>query len=213
MVHSELVYQAYKRMVQNFPEDNERLQLARQTLKDFHQAIERWDATQDIDFITDFLTGDGPNSIAKDGGGRVAQPNFKKFMEDEKVRGKVKDLFMIRKTNKVDFAIVEEIKRVGLYKFLEGYKFEERNKPWLYVRRFLIMIFPEVFTTIASRTCLPKVAKELGVVATTYEEMQKQVKQIIVHGLKEKGVYDKLDDFQRAAVGWSFWEILEERIS
>ncbi len=138
---------------------------ANKTLKEFHQEIIQWDGKSDIDFIfaednEKYLVGAAPDCVASPKKSKSSAKNFIVFLQDEKTQKIIKEMFKIRKKQEIDFTIPAKIYKLGFFDYLKDYKFKG-EKPWFHGLRFVGMIYPEIFTTIAERKQLFKTAKIL----------------------------------------------------
>ncbi|MDK2919601.1 MAG: hypothetical protein PWQ37_2334 [Candidatus Petromonas sp.] len=207
----EMAYQSHKDFVE---ENREAVKIANETLKEFHREIELWDDSKDIEFIfadnnEKYLIGERPNNICDEGNANHTRKNFIKFMHDKRTKNIVKKMFNLRKKNELDFTIPARVYKLALFDHLKEYKFRG-DKPWLYTLRFVIMTFPELFTTIADRKKLFKTAKILQFQNVRddkknyrFELVEFQIRSAVDSYLKEMGVLDDLTLWGNAAVAYN----------
>lgn len=207
----ERAYESHREFVQHNPEISE---FANETLEEFHREIENWDESKEIDFIfadnnEKYLIGDRPNNVSTEGKANHTRKNFIKFMKDEKTQEIIKKMFNLRKQNNLDFTIPARVYKLALFDYLKEYKFRG-DKPWLYTLRFVIMTFPELFTTIADRKKLFKTAKILEFDNVRddkrnyrFELVEFQIRSAVDSYLEEIGALEDLTLWGNAAVAWN----------
>lgn len=175
---------------------------AMENLNGLHSKIDQWQPDHSIEFIWDYILGEGANSVSGQGMARTAMPNFKLFIEDAVTQEKIKELFMIRKTLSLDKTVLEKIDEIAIHDHLENFSFSKGYKPRLYLNRFLLMIFIEVMTTIAYSMELNKVRKKLDITENkSFAKMQFQIREKVNDALKELNIVPKTK-FEAATIAW-----------
>ncbi|MBO1511131.1 hypothetical protein [Metabacillus bambusae] len=167
----------------------------------FHDKIERWQENEPIDFIWDFIVGNGADCVSGQGMAKVAQPNLRIFINDPITQKKLKQLFMIRKESNLNHTALNKLDEVGLHEHLERFHFESGAKPILYVNRLMVLIFIDIMTTISNTTDLRKIANKLNIKAKGFTRIQYQVKDKINDVLKELDIEPKTV-FEKATIAW-----------
>jgi hypothetical protein len=194
-------------------EGNQNYETALNHLNALHREINRWDGETDPLFIdgidnNNFFIGVGADSFAAGGSGaKTGQPNFKRFIQDDVYRKKIKDLLLIRKisTNKND-DLLNEINRINIHEDL--YEFEGNPRPIILVNRMMLMIFPELFTTIADVDKMRATALKLDVDVNhldnikDFPTIQYKIKQKVKSCLENEGLKGKLHPLAEASIAW-----------
>lgn len=134
--------------------------LAEETTAEFLKFMDKWDKTSDIP--EEFLWGKGPDAISSIGTGVAWKNNFFEFMRDTKTKEIIEVLNDLRKNNPQSYKLIRPIHEVGLLDYVEKYQFSNGNRPQICVRRFLNMMFPDLFTTIDDEAQLRNTAQKLG---------------------------------------------------
>lgn len=164
----------------------------------------------DKDFIDKFYIGVKANTFAAEGAGKGTRPNYYIFMEDDNSKEIMKKYRDIRKNCKVKGELFKELRDNFIFLQLERHGFV-KNTPRLYVNRMMLILFPEICTTIANYGDLKKVAKLLGIdVGNEFNKaifnVHYQVRGKIESYLKDKGIADKLNDLEKAEIAWHITE-------
>lgn len=183
-----------------------------QHIKQFHDRIKKWDRSEEIDFIKDFMLGEGADCVSAPGMAVIGKNNFKQFMDDQGTREIIKKLFVLKQgQTKIEaWKIPGQIEKTGYLAYLDRFEFERGNKPLLFCNRFLIMIFPEVFTTIADVNALEKTRKILEIADApniSFEKLQYQIRMVTDEHCKYKNIEES--EFYKAVIAW--WIVECER--
>lgn len=173
----------------------------------FHKMIEQLSENEPIDFIWDFIIGNGADCVSGQGMAKVAQPNLRIFINDPVTQEKLKKLFMIRKEVSLNHTVLNKIDEIGLHEHLERFHFESGAKPILYVNRLMVLIFIDIMTTISNTTDLKKIAKKLDIKAKGFTRIQHQVKDKINDVLKELDI-DPRTVFEKATIAWHILRVI-----
>jgi len=173
----------------------------------FHKMIEQWSENEPIDFIWDFIIGNGADCVSGQGMAKVAQPNLRIFINDPVTQEKLKKLFMIRKEVSLNHTVLNKIDEIGLHEHLESFHFESGAKPILYVNRLMVLIFIDIMTTISNTTDLKKIAKKLDIKAKGFTRIQYQVKDKINDVLKELDIEPRTV-FEKATIAWHILRVI-----
>jgi hypothetical protein len=155
----EQVSKAYSRINEEMKNNPQIPVLAEQTRTDFIEYMNKWDGITDIP--ERFLWGQGPDAISSIGAGVAWKINFFEFMKDEKTKEIIRTLVALHKNNDINYKLIKSIHEVDLLDYVERYPFSGGNRPQICVRRFLNMLFPELFTTIVDEAHLKNTAKKL----------------------------------------------------
>lgn len=177
--------------------------LAEHTMKDFIKYITTWDGASNIP--EKFLWGKGPDAISSIGAGVAWKNNFFEFMNDKRTKEIIKTLVELRKNRTLDHKLIRLIHETNFLDYVEKYQFSSGNRPQICVRRFLNMLFPELFTTIVDEAHLRSTAKKLDFQSyktLSYVHMQYLIKDKVQDCLKRLQIqYHGL--FMRSAI--PFW--------
>lgn len=214
----EIIAEAYKTFRDFENKEPDIVNRANTILQELNQDIMNWDEEADISFIFaedngKYLIGSGPDCIASPKKAKSSGKNFIRFLEDEKTQGIIKEMFKIRKKEKMDFRIPAKIYKLGLFDYLKEYKFKG-EKPWFYTLRFVGMIYPEIFTTIAERKQLFKTAKILQFDDVRddkknyrFELVQLQIRYKIKEYLEENDLINNESLWSRASIATNITDV------
>jgi hypothetical protein len=210
---NEIIGKAYKCYLEDLESNEQKLRyekLEKELIK-FKEKLRTWKANDGIDFLLDFALSDEARIFAKDGMGRMATQGFKKFMDMEEVRKNFEKMIFykfnveddIQKNNKIASHDIKD-----LLDKLDKTEFE-LDRPKLLTGRLLLMIFTELFTTIADETELNTVCDKLGIGTKDNSKKEKrylskhrQIRCMIDIYLKENNLYDEVNELGRARIGW-----------
>lgn len=160
----------------------------------------------DRDFIKMFYIGKKANTFAAEGAAKTTTPNYYIFMEDEKTKEIMRRYMEIRIKYQLKGELFKELRENLIFHHLEKNNFGKKS-PKLYVNRMMLILFPEICTTIANYGDLKNVAKLLGIdVGNDFNKslfnVHYQVRGKIESYLKDKGISDKLNDLEKAEIAW-----------
>ncbi|MFJ7375297.1 hypothetical protein ACIQV0_18190 [Lysinibacillus capsici] len=203
MDHQQIIEKAYINVVKEKNNNPQLFSLANKTLDDFEQSILNWNPGNSLKFVEDNLLGEGVNSVSGAGMAAHTQPNLLSFIQRKSTQQKIEQLILLRQeTSLSKYEIVNEINKIGLIEALEKTSFQKGSRPLLYVNRLLIIMFPDIFTTIAAPQALNKTAKILDIKAITFAKKQSQIRDIIDDYLIEIGQKGKESRFFESTIGW-----------
>lgn len=210
---NEIIGKAYKCYLEDLESNEQKLRYEKfeKELIKFKEKLRNWKANDGIDFLLDFSLSDEARIFAKDGMGRMATQGFKKFMDMEEVRKNLEKMIFykfnveddIQKNNKIaSYDIKDLLDKLDKTEF-------ELDRPKLLTGRLLLMIFTELFTTIADETELNTVCDKLGIGTKDnskkekrYLSKQRQIRYMIDIYLKENNLYEEVNELGRARIGW-----------
>lgn len=210
---NEIIGKAYKCYLEDLESNEQKLRYEKfeKELIKFKEKLRNWKANDGIDFLLDFALSDEARIFAKDGMGRMATQGFKKFMDMEEVRKNLEKMIFykfnveddIQKNNKIaSYDIKDLLDKLDKTEF-------ELDRPKLLTGRLLLMIFTELFTTIADETELNTVCDKLGIGTKDNSKKEKrylskhrQIRCMIDIYLKENNLYDEVNELGRARIGW-----------
>ena len=213
MEKKELLNKAYENYLK-FIEEDDFIKYVSQSHKDLKDEIYNTEIESfDIDFINKFFIGERANHYSAEGSAKTTRPSYYDFMEDDKTKKIIKDYIYIRRKFNSQQELFRELKDNAIFCHL-GKCNNLNKKPQLYVNRMMIILFPEVCTTVANYGDLKKVAEALGIY--TGNEFNKsifnihyQIRGKIESNLKENGVdISKLHSFELGAIAWQIKELL-----
>lgn len=203
MDRHQIIEKAYKQVVKEKNNNPQLFNLANNTLNNFEQCILKWYPGNSLKFVEDNLLGEGANAVSGAGMAVIAQSNLLSFIHKKEIEDKIIELILLRQqTTLSKYEIVNEINKIGLIEALENTCFQNGPRPLLYVNRLLIMMFPDIFTTIAAPQALNKAAKKLDIRAITFAKKQSQIRDIIDDYLIEIGQKGKESRFFEGTIGW-----------
>lgn len=203
MNHQQIIEKAYKVVVKEKNNNPQLFNLANKTLDDFEQSLLNWNPGNSLKFVEDILLVEGANAVSGAGKATYTQPNLLPFIQRKSIQQKIEQLILLRQqTSLSKYEIVNEINKIGLIEALEKTHFQKGSRPLLYVNRLLIMMFPDIFTTIAAPQALKKTTKTLDIRAITFAKKQSQIRDIIDDYLIEIGQKGKESRFFESTIGW-----------
>jgi hypothetical protein len=134
-----------------------------QLLDELSQEVLNWNINDTISIFDKYWTATRANDISKEGTAKIFRSEFNNiFLKDQDVQNKIQSLILLRLQEPLDYRLISEIANVKLIEQLNRIPIEN-GRPLFYVHRLEIMIFPQLFTTIADRNKLDKTAKLLGI--------------------------------------------------
>lgn len=204
MDFNELILLAYNDLQESIKAEQGKSDFDKKALTNLlglYREIEKWEPDKPVDFIWDYVDGEGANCVSGQGMAKTALPNFKVFLDDSITKEKIKQLFLIRKENSTSPSVLNKIDEVGLHDYLERFKFEKGSKPRLYVNRLLLILFIDIMTTIANPSDLKKVAEKLEIKASNFARLQYQIRDRVNDALETLNIEPK-SKFERAAIAW-----------
>lgn len=200
----ELIPLAYKIALEEQKANPERFTLANETLNKYEQFMLNWKQGDNLKFIEENVLGEKPETVAASGLAKMAQSNFLIFIKDDKIQEKLIELILIKQQTTLDkYEKINKIMDVNLTSALERFQFRSGPKPKLLVNRLLIMMFPEIFTTIANPGSLNKTARCIGIKGVnSFEKKQIQIKDRTDSYLEKIGEKGKVSKFFESVIGW-----------
>ena len=181
-------------------------------LNKFKDKLKSWDINDEINFIVDFALSDAARIFAADGMGKIAAPGFKTFMDMQEIRKNFKQLINYKFNIDDNTEKCRNVFGCDIRKILETNDYEF-DRPKLLTGRLLLMIFTELFTTIADEAALNDVCKKLDIAVkdrngeVRYLSKHRQIRCKIDDYLKESNLYDGIDELGRASIAWSITEV------
>lgn len=181
-------------------------------LNKFRERLKSWKTSDDVDFIINFALSDEARIFAGDGMAKISVPGFRTFMNKGEVKKKLKEIIDC-KFNTEDYTQMNNsIAKYDIRDYLEKVELEE-SKPKLLTGRLLLMIFTELFTTIADENSLNNVCRKLEIPTKDrngeirYLSKHRQIRFKTDTYLKENNLYDGLTELGRARIGWFISEV------
>ncbi|MEK4324678.1 hypothetical protein MKX70_02175 [Paenibacillus sp. FSL R7-0312] len=176
--------------------------LATQTLQRLHQDIHAWDLSAEISHFDAYWTETEANAISAEGTARVFKGDFVTYLQDTNTREKVRQLLLLRKKEGFDFRAVNKAAEIGLIEHMDRFSFAN-GRPLFYLHRMEIMIFPELFTSIADRNKLESTGRELGIKVgkVAFERLQYQIRDKVDDFIHEEGLMNETD-FVKQGIAW-----------
>lgn len=174
-------------------------------LEELQQEIRKWNDTSSISKFNKYWTAPEANDVSAEGIAKMNRSNFTDvFLKDDITKNMIKLLLLLRLKEPMDFRIIGKIADVGLIEHINNVSFLEGNKPIFYVHRLLIMIFPDIFTSISDRGKLDKTAKELGIRSekVAFERVQYQLRDKVDTFIQKEGLESESDFVKRGIAWW-----------
>ncbi|AZN39539.1 hypothetical protein [Paenibacillus albus] len=173
-------------------------------LNEIHQRIRSWDESSSISIFEPYWLNKNANDVSAEGVAKMNKANFTVFVNDPTTQEKLKQLLMLRKNADLDYRLPAKISKVGLIEHLDRFNFSRGNKPVFFVHRMLIMIFPELFTSIADRVKLDESAKVLGIKSkgVAFELVQYQLRDKVNDFIIEAGLQNESEFVKRGIAWW-----------
>jgi hypothetical protein len=203
--NNSLLRRAYQLLKQDMskPEYAHIEPMANQTLQRLHQDIQACDIAADISQFDAYWTETEANAISAEGAARVFKGDLVTYLKDKDTREKVRQLLLLRKKEVVDFRVVNKVAETGLIEHMDRFSFSN-GRPLFYVHRIEIMIFPELFTSIADRNKLEGTGKELGIKGekVAFERLQYQIRDKVDDFIREEGLMNETDFVKRGIAWW-----------
>jgi hypothetical protein len=204
----EVFDKAYERFQQFFQENGNLAGNVFASQKELRDIIENTDMDSfDEELIHKFFLGKKADEFSSEGAATGIRPNYEIFMKDEKTREILKKYIGIRRKQYNGRGELFAALRDNLiFTHLERSSFGSK-KPKFHVNRMMIILFPEICTTVANFNDLKNVAGLLGIDAgnnfnKSLFNIHYQVRSKTDNYLREKGVLDSLSEFEKAAFTW-----------
>jgi hypothetical protein len=208
MYNKDVIEKAYKTYLEKLNEDpkiKEIEEKAVQAISTLRERIANLPDYEEISFIHEHLFGEGPNAFAAP----MAIPlpgiedNLHKLLKTKGGKKHLRALFPLLNEEKSS-ALVEKIEENSLVEYVNGSPEKFSPRPRLYASRLELMLFPELFTTVADFPKIKEKARLLGFNPTgkSFEEIQYLVRSSIDHFLEERNLKDTITPFQAAALAW-----------
>lgn len=206
---NEIIGKAYELYLESMESEEQQLndKNLEIALNEFKERLKSWKASDDVDFIINFALSDEARIFAGDGMAKIFVPGFKTFMNKEEVKKKLKEIINCKFNAEDYIQMNNSIAKYDIRDYLDKIEFEE-SKPKLLTGRLLLMIFTELFTTIADENSLNNVCRMLEIAVKDrngdirYLAKHRQIRFKTDTYLKENHLYDKLTDLGRARIGW-----------
>lgn len=211
---NEIIGKAYECYLKDISSEQQNLRYEKleNELNSFKEKLKSWRATDDIEFIIDFALSDEARAFAKDGTGKIQKEGFKQFMGSKLVKEKFEQMIYYKFNTDDDVKKYSNLLGCDIKQFLDSNKFDF-DPPKLLVGKLLLMIFTELFTTIADDTALNDVCKKLEIAVkdkkkdVRYLSRQRQIRFKVDTYLKENNLYDEVKELGRARICWYITEV------
>ncbi|WP_066309468.1 hypothetical protein [Bacillus sp. FJAT-29814] len=204
----EKAYQVYTQKLQKEPKLIELENKAVATMDSIKQKIAELpleDENCNIGFVHDYLFGEGPDAFAAP----MAIPlpgienNLTRIVRTVGGQKRLRNLFsLVHKERTVE--LLKQIKRNSLQYYVHKTPDRFSPRPRLYSSRFELMLFNDMFTTIAYFPALIHKAQLVGIQTTSrrFEDIQYELRSCTDRYLEENHLSHTLTDFQKSALAW-----------
>jgi hypothetical protein len=212
MYNKEVIREAYNVYIEKIknPSVKATEDKAVQTITSLRERILSLDNFDDISFIHDYTFGSGPDAFAAPMSIDLPgiRDNLTQLLNKKGGKRKLRALFSLINEEK-SRELLEKIEENSLYDFVDRSPDEFSPRPRLYSCRLELMLFPDLFTTVAYFPTIRSIAEKLGVYSSgmSFEEMQYSVRSCIDQFLEENNLRDTLTPFQVAALAWEIGEL------
>nr|WP_154891880.1 hypothetical protein [Paenibacillus xylanexedens] len=179
-----------------------------QLLDELSQEVLNWNINDTISIFDKYWTATRANDISKEGTAKIFRSQFNNiFLKDQDVQNKIQSLILLRLQEPLDYRLISKIANVKLIEQLNRIPFEN-GRPLFYVHRLEIMIFPQLFTTIADRNKLDKTAKLLGIKSdkVAFERVQYQIREKVNDFIHNERLSQE-SEFIKSAIAWWLLEV------
>jgi hypothetical protein len=201
----EKAYTTYLKKINEDPRIKEIEEKAVETISSLRKRIEELPDFEDTSFILDYSLGEGPNAFAAP----MAIPlpnienNLTRLLNTKGGKKHLRALFSLM-NEKPSLGLVERIEEHSLNTFADESPDQFKPRPRLYASRLELMLFPDLFTTVADFVKIKEKARLLGfeTLGKSFEEVQYLVRSSIDDYLEENNLKDTLTSFQAAALAW-----------
>jgi hypothetical protein len=178
------------------------------SLDEFKNRLRTWKSNDSIDFIIDFAISSEAKVFAADGMARIFTSDFKEFMDMPESREKLEKMLFYKFNEEDNIQKYSKILIYDIRHMLDRNDVEFQFKfgrPKLLTGRLLLMIFTELFTTIADEISLNDACRKLDIKFdknTKYLVKQRQIRYMVDTFLKENNLYDEVSELGRASIAW-----------
>lgn len=179
------------------------------TLEQFHKKLRGWKATDSVDFIVDFALSREASIFASAGLGVMATEDFKEFMNMKNVKEKLQNLIHCKFNSETTIIMQNEIRKNDLKKYLDSGIKEDNisvdRRPRQLVGRLLLMMFPEIYTTIADETTLNDVYTKITNESSKgkdYLSKQRKVRFEVDKFLEENNLTNEVNNMTKTGLAW-----------
>lgn len=179
-----------------------------QLLDELSQEVLNWNINDTISIFDKYWTATRANDISKEGTAKIFRSEFNNiFLKDQDVQNKIQSLILLRLQEPLDYRLISKIANVKLIEQLNRIPFEN-GRPLFYVHRLEIMIFPQLFTTIADRNKLDKTATLLGIKSdkVAFERVQYQIREKVNDFIHNERLSQE-SEFIKSAIAWWLLEV------
>ncbi|WP_145331126.1 hypothetical protein [Paenibacillus xylanexedens] len=179
-----------------------------QLLDELSQEVLNWNINDTISIFDKYWTATRANDISKEGTAKIFRSEFNNiFLKDQDVQNKIQSLILLRLQEPLDYRLISKIANVKLIEQLNRIPFEN-GRPLFYVHRLEIMIFPQLFTTIADRNKLDKTAKLLRIKSdkVAFERVQYQIREKVNDFIHNERLSQE-SEFIKSAIAWWLLEV------
>lgn len=219
---NEIIKRAYEDYLKYMEPDEQKLRQKNLeiALDEFKEKLKAWKASDNVDFIIDFALSEVAQIFASVKIGKnVFADDFEKYIKMESVKKDLEKIieykFNIDDDTKLNFSIAKHDIIDSLVKDKELYKEEFRNgRPKILTGRLILMMFTELFTSIADIDALNDVCEKLEISIKDNNKKEKrylakhrQVRYMIDTYLRENNEYDKVNEIGRAQIAWHIREV------
>ncbi|MDF2958583.1 MAG: hypothetical protein K0S39_318 [Paenibacillus sp.] len=175
---------------------------ALQILNELRSYEDQWQGENSLELI-DIYASEKADFISASGLARIFLPDFKVFLSNDSTVKRIKQLYELEQSAlSNDFSKAAKIRGIGLLSHLDDCsELFQHGRPVLYTNRMLVMIFLDLFTTIADDRKLNVVKRKLNVRQSNFEYAQYSIREKVNKYIKEKGI-DFENRFTQAAIAW-----------
>ncbi|OOM78804.1 hypothetical protein [Clostridium sp. BL-8] len=212
-----IIEEAYNRYLKYIEPEEQKLKYKNLeiALNEFKGKLRRWKASDNVDFIIDFALSKEAQIFASVKVGQIFIDDFKMFLNKKSIREELEKMiyykfnidddaqehFSISKHDIIDF--LEKQEKVDKEEFKLG-------RPKILTGRLVLMMFTELYTSIADIDALKNVCKKLDnpfLKNDRYLAKHRQIRCMTDTYLIENNLYEGLTDLDRGRIGWFVTEI------
>lgn len=207
----EVINKAYKYYLKDMKSAEQRLKYENfeKQLNVFNEKLKIWKANDDIEFIIDFAVSHEAAFFAADEHGKLLQSVFKQFMDVSAVRKNFEQMIYCKYNVEDNTKKHMDLRKCDIKEYLDTNKFDFKKASFL-TGRLVLMIFTELYTTIADIDELKDVCEKLEKPfekKDRYLAKHRQIRYLTDAYLEENNLYNKINELGRARIAWYITEV------
>lgn len=159
-----------------------------------------FDINNDLDDLSEIALSSEANQFARKGQAKDKPEDFKKFLAIEEVKNMVEGLIQCKCSKKNNIDMHNSVIRYNIRKYIEENEFPY-TRPKHITSRLVLMMFPELYTIIASKDILDDTCQKVGIDGG-FMSKQRQLRCKIDKFVESEELTEEVDELGRATMAW-----------